>query len=47
MGAGSVESKAGLAVHLYAATLSMTARAFYSADGDFLIGWTVGLKSIP
>eukprot|EP01083_Nonionella_stella_P154854 499480_1 len=37
MGAGSAETKTGLAIHLYSASLSMVDRAFYSADGDFLI----------
>lgn len=34
---GDVETGVGLAIHLYAATTSMTNRAFVSADGELLI----------
>jgi homogentisate 1,2-dioxygenase len=36
-GAGSIETKAGLACHMYACNKSMEDRAFYNADGDLLI----------
>jgi len=37
MGHGSIEMNQGAAIHLYYATLSMTDRYFYNADGDFLV----------
>ena len=37
-GAGEVFTRNGLAVYVYACNNSMTNKAFYSADGDFLIG---------
>ncbi len=37
-GAGEVQSRNGLAVYVYACNSSMNNKAFYSADGDFLIG---------
>jgi len=37
-GAGDVFTRNGLAVYVYACNISMTNKAFYSADGDFLIG---------
>ena len=37
-GAGDVSTKTGCAVHLYFANTSMTDKAFYNSDGDFLIG---------
>jgi homogentisate 1,2-dioxygenase len=36
-GNGSPQSQTGMAVHVYCANLSMTARAFSSADGEMLI----------
>ncbi|CAI4222209.1 unnamed protein product [Auanema sp. JU1783] len=36
-GGGDVISRSGLSVHLYACNSSMNSRAFYNADGDFLI----------
>lgn len=36
-GAGSTQSRNGMAVHIYAANTSMKDRAFYNSDGDFLI----------
>ena len=37
-GAGNVHSRDGLAVYIYTCNASMLNKAFYSADGDFLIG---------
>lgn len=34
---GAIEMQTGAAIHLYAATASMTHEFFYNADGDFLI----------
>lgn len=39
-GAGDPKTKHGLAIHIYACNSSMENRAFYNADGDFLIGIT-------
>jgi homogentisate 1,2-dioxygenase len=36
-GAGDVATEAGVGIHLYAATRSMTERVFFSADGELLI----------
>lgn len=36
-GNGQIESHQGSAIHVYAATLSMTDRFFYNADGEFLV----------
>ncbi|XP_060521684.1 homogentisate 1,2-dioxygenase [Cylas formicarius] len=36
-GAGDPKTKLGLAVHVYACNVPMKNRAFYNADGDFLI----------
>jgi homogentisate 1,2-dioxygenase len=36
-GAGSVESKSGLAIHVYTCNQSMKDKAFCNSDGDFLI----------
>eukprot|EP00735_Rhodelphis_limneticus_P012928 TRINITY_DN635_c0_g1::TRINITY_DN635_c0_g1_i1::g.28905::m.28905 TRINITY_DN635_c0_g1::TRINITY_DN635_c0_g1_i1::g.28905 ORF type:complete len:461 (+),score=136.42,sp/Q9Y041/HGD_CAEEL/59.12/4e-180,HgmA/PF04209.8/5.7e-186 TRINITY_DN635_c0_g1_i1:62-1384(+) len=35
-GAGSPETKAGCIVHIFACNTSMTKKAFYNSDGDFL-----------
>lgn len=37
-GAGDPKLKQGLAIHIYACNSSMSNRAFYNSDGDFLIG---------
>jgi homogentisate 1,2-dioxygenase len=37
-GAGDAATRNGLAVHVYHANKSMKQKAFYNADGDFLIG---------
>jgi hypothetical protein len=37
-GAGEPTLKTGLAIHMYAANVSMGDKAFYNSDGDFLIG---------
>lgn len=37
-GAGDPSIKNGIAIHLYAANKSMGNKAFYNADGDYLIG---------
>lgn len=37
-GAGDPKTKQGLAIHIYSCSASMNNRAFYNADGDFLIG---------
>lgn len=36
-GTGDICSRSGLAIYMYGCNISMTKRAFYSADGDFLI----------
>uniref|UniRef100_A0A1I8AJP3 Homogentisate 1,2-dioxygenase n=1 Tax=Steinernema glaseri TaxID=37863 RepID=A0A1I8AJP3_9BILA len=36
-GGGDVISRTGLAIHLYSCNVGMKKRAFYNADGDFLI----------
>ena len=36
-GAGSANMRHGLAIHIYAANVSMKQRCFYNSDGDFLI----------
>uniref|UniRef100_A0A158PID3 Homogentisate 1,2-dioxygenase n=1 Tax=Angiostrongylus costaricensis TaxID=334426 RepID=A0A158PID3_ANGCS len=36
-GGGDVVSRSGIAIHQYACNSSMTGKAFYNADGDFLI----------
>nr|XP_023024542.1 homogentisate 1,2-dioxygenase [Leptinotarsa decemlineata] len=41
-GAGDSRSKHGLAIHVYSCNTSMRNRAFYNADGDFLIVPQVG-----
>ncbi|XP_050297256.1 homogentisate 1,2-dioxygenase isoform X2 [Anthonomus grandis grandis] len=45
-GAGDPKTKHGLAVHIYACNHSMLNRAFYNADGDFLIVPQVGTLAI-
>lgn len=42
-GAGDPKIKLGLAIHVYACKTSMKNRAFYNADGDFLIGIYIAL----
>lgn len=37
-GAGDAATRNGLAIHVYHANQNMNKRAFYNADGDFLIG---------
>ena len=37
-GAGDPRSRHGLAIHIYACNDSMSDKAFYNSDGDFLIG---------
>lgn len=37
-GAGDPATRSGLAVHIYTANTDMHKKAFYSSDGDFLIG---------
>ncbi len=37
-GAGNPQERNGLNIHLYAFNTSMTRRAFYNSDGDFLLG---------
>lgn len=37
-GAGDPKNRQGLAIHIYSCNSSMDNRAFYNADGDFLIG---------
>lgn len=39
--AGAPEVRQGVLVHIYGCTQSMEQRAFYNADGDFLIGTSV------
>ncbi|XP_066245260.1 homogentisate 1,2-dioxygenase [Euwallacea similis] len=41
-GAGDPKLKLGLAIHIYSANKSMENRAFYNADGDFLIVPQIG-----
>lgn len=41
-GAGDPKCKAGIAIHIYSCNSSMGNRAFYNADGDFLIVPQVG-----
>ena len=41
-GAGDTRSRHGIAIHVYSCNKSMIDRAFYNADGDFLIGRTIG-----
>ncbi|KAG5864304.1 hypothetical protein JTB14_002781 [Gonioctena quinquepunctata] len=41
-GAGDIRCKQGLAIHVYACNASMKKRAFYNADGDFLIVPQIG-----
>ena len=45
-GAGDPASRSGIAVHLYACNTSMDNEAFYSSDGDFLIGMPT-VESFP
>jgi homogentisate 1,2-dioxygenase len=37
-GAGSPESRNGIAIHIYVANTDMAASAMYNSDGDYLIG---------
>lgn len=37
-GAGDARSRHGLAIHMYLCNASMNNSAFYSSDGDLLIG---------
>jgi homogentisate 1,2-dioxygenase len=37
-GAGDPRIRTGLAIHVYLCNASMTDKAFYNSDGDFLIG---------
>lgn len=37
-GAGHPSMRAGIAIYIYAANVDMTNTAFYSSDGDMLIG---------
>ena len=37
-GAGNVHGRNGLAIYIFTCNASMQNKAFYSADGDFLIG---------
>ncbi|KIH57870.1 putative homogentisate 1,2-dioxygenase [Ancylostoma duodenale] len=37
-GGGDVVSRSGLAIHQYSCNESMTGKAMYNSDGDFLIG---------
>lgn len=37
-GGGDVIGRNGLAIHYYACNTSMTNKAMYNSDGDFLIG---------
>lgn len=37
-GAGDPKSRHGIAIHVYLCNASMSDRAFYNSDGDFLIG---------
>lgn len=37
-GAGDPKTKLGLAIHVYSCNIPMNHRAFYNADGDFLLG---------
>lgn len=43
-GAGDPRSRHGIAIHVYLCNASMDKSAFYSADGDFLIGQSLMLK---
>lgn len=40
-GAGDPTTRQGLAIHIYCANADMKNEAFYSSDGDFLIGTNV------
>eukprot|EP00163_Fabomonas_tropica_P016233 TRINITY_DN291_c0_g1_i1.p1 TRINITY_DN291_c0_g1~~TRINITY_DN291_c0_g1_i1.p1 ORF type:complete len:318 (-),score=73.75 TRINITY_DN291_c0_g1_i1:149-1102(-) len=46
MGAGSAESKSGIAIHIYAANQDMGRKAFCNADGDLLIVPQKGMLDI-
>jgi homogentisate 1,2-dioxygenase len=46
LGAGSPATKAGLAIHIYTASVSMKDKCFYSADGDFLLVPQLGTLDI-
>ena len=37
-GAGDARSRHGIAIHIYTCNQNMINKAFYNADGDFLIG---------
>lgn len=37
-GAGDARIRHGLAIHVYSCNRSMTNKAFFNSDGDFLIG---------
>lgn len=37
-GAGDIRARQGVAIHVYLSNASMKDKAFYNADGDFLIG---------
>lgn len=45
-GAGSVDLKTGLAIHLYSCNSSMTDKAYINADGDYLIVPQVGSLTV-
>ena len=45
-GAGSTQSRNGIAIHIYAANSDMKDRAFYNSDGDFLIVPQLGTLDI-
>lgn len=45
-GSGEVKGKNGVAIHIYVCNVSMNNRAFYNADGDFLIVPQMGTLKI-
>lgn len=45
-GAGSPNLRNGLSIYMYTANISMTKRALYNADGDFLIVPQLGILSV-